>query len=112
MSLDWKFIRISDAANEYLGIAGRMSYASKSMGSAETIFNANVFNYKAEKVWFGDLDLERWSFRTGLLRLSEEEGPLYVLSELDGRFQKEMPTPGYVKAVAAVTVQNGVITHS
>ncbi|MFA5073716.1 MAG: hypothetical protein WC539_07450 [Nitrospirota bacterium] len=110
--IDAKFTKISQAANKYLGLVGRMTYRSKSMGTPESMFNINVFNSKAKKIWFGDLELARWHDRVGLIRLSEEEGPIYVLYERDGRFRDKMPTLKYVKAVAAITVQNGVITYS
>ena len=108
----WHLDRISPAANEYLGNPGRLAYWSKCMGTATTIFNANIFNSRAEKIWFGDLEFGWWHDRCGLIRLSEEEGPIYVLREMDGRFLHEPPTPKYVRSMAAATIQKGVITYS
>jgi len=93
--IDRQFTRISAAANKYLGLINRMTSRGKSMGTPEGIFNANIFNSRAEKIWCGDLDLEQWHDRVGLIRLSEEEVPLYVLYERDDRFRYEMPTAKY-----------------
>jgi hypothetical protein len=110
--IEWHLDRMSLTANEYLGYPGRMAYWSKSMGTATTIFNANIFNSKAEKVWFGDLEFGWWHDRVGLIRLAEEEGPIYVLREHAGRFLHKPPTPKYVRSMADVTIQKGVITYS
>ena len=102
---DTKFVRPSRLAGKLLGMCGRMLYPSKSMKQPTTIFNA-----KAKKIWFGDMEIER--DREALLKLSKRIGPLYVLWESDGRFLKFMPSPGYVKNMVAVTIENGAITYS
>ena len=109
-NLDHEFTCISPVAVEVLGMTGRMLYRSKSMKKPTTIFNANIFNAKAKKIWHGDLEIER--DREALLRLSNRLGGIYILYEFDGRFLREIPTIGYVKSVAAVAIQDGEICYS
>ncbi|MFZ5998015.1 MAG: hypothetical protein ACOYW7_11090 [Nitrospirota bacterium] len=108
--VDAELLKISRTAEKLLGYCDRMLYHSKSRKQPTTIFNANIFNARAKKVWFGDLEIER--DREALLKLSKKLGPLYILYEMDGRFLKEIPTPGYVKGWAAVVIDNGMITYS
>lgn len=105
-----KFARISRTAMELLGIPDRMLYRSKSMAKPTTIFNANLYDAKADKIWYGDLEIERDA--EALLKLSDVSGPIYVLWERDGRFPKQAPTMAYIKDRAIVTVQNGAITYT
>lgn len=105
-----KFTDLSSVAKEHLGIPGRMLYHSKSRGKATTIFNANIFDRKAKKIWYGDLEIER--DREALLVISGKIGPLYVLYEMEGRFLEFVPTKRYVEAKAAVTVSDGRISYS
>ena len=107
---DAKFIRPSRMACKLLGMCGRMLYHSKSMKQPTTIFNANIFNVRAKKIWFGDIEIER--DREGLLKISRRLGPLYVLEEMDGRFLEFLPTIGYIKSRAAVVIENGTISYS
>lgn len=52
------------------------------------VFNANVFTESSGKVWYGDLDLTLDSDK--LTSIANEIGePLYVLYEMDGRFENE-----------------------
>lgn len=79
-----------------IGYAGRMMAGSKS-GYCKAypknvpIFNANLIaikDGKPTKVWWGDLDLT--VDHAKLLKASEKlETPLYVLYEMDGRFDNE-----------------------
>ena len=107
---DVKFFRPSRLADKLLGMCGRMLYRSKSMKQPTTIFNANLFNAKAKKIWVGDMEIER--DKEALLKLSKRLGPLYILWEPDGRFLEFMPTICYVKSMAAVTIENGSISYS
>lgn len=107
---DAKFVRPSRLADKLLGMSGRMLYHSKSMKQPTTIFNANIFNSKAKKIWAGDIEIER--DKEALLKLSKRLGPLYVLWEMDGRFLEFIPGINYVKSIAAVTIENGSISHS
>lgn len=105
-----KFARISRAAMDLLGYPDRMLYPSKSMGKQTTIFNANVYNSRAEKIWYGDLEIER--DREALLELSNRLGPLYILYEMDGRFLRRPPTPARIQSVAPVAIRAGEIIYS
>lgn len=107
---DHEFTCISADAVEILGMPGRMLYRSKSMKKPTTIFNANIFDKEAKKIWHGDLEIER--DREALMRLSDRLGGIYVLYEFDGRFLRELPTIGYVMSVAAVAIQGGQISYS
>jgi hypothetical protein len=107
---DAKFVNILSTADKLLGMCGRMLYTSKSMKQPTTIFNANIFNAKAKKIWFGDIEIER--DKEALLKLSRKLGPLYILWEMDGRFLDFIPSIGYIKSRAAVTVEDGVISYS
>ena len=52
------------------------------------VFNANVFTESSGKVWHGDLDLTKDGDKLSFI--SKEIGePLYVLREMDGRFENE-----------------------
>jgi hypothetical protein len=108
--IDRRIIRLSKTAHRFLGWSGRLLYRSKRMKQPTTIFNANIFNSRAKKIWFGDLDVEK--DREALLKLSRRLGTLYVLYETDGRFLEEIPTMGYIKSKAIVTVQDGDISYS
>ncbi len=105
-----KFARISRAAVNLLGYPDRMLYRSKSMKRPTTIFNANVYNSKAEKIWYGDLEIEK--DREALIELSNNVGPVYILWEIDGRFLKQKPTVAYIKSRAIVTVEAGIIAYN
>jgi phage tail tube protein FII len=79
-----------------LGIVGRMISGSKSAYHRQypsnfVIFNANIFIDTDElcgKVWHGDIDLTRDC--SVLNEIAEELGTtLYVLYEMDGRFDNE-----------------------
>jgi hypothetical protein len=74
-------------------ISGRMISNSKSgyrqrNPDNEVYFNANIFALGEGKVWWGDLDLTK--DRETLEKISVSCGKkLYVLRELDGRFENE-----------------------
>lgn len=54
----------------------------------EVYFNANIFVLGEGKVWFGDLDVTK--DRETLQSIATEIGKdLYILRELDGRFENE-----------------------
>lgn len=105
-----KFTDLSSVAQEHLGIPGRMLYHSKSKAKPTTIFNANLFDKRAKKIWYGDLEIER--DREALLEISKKVGSLYVLYEMEGRFLESRPTRRYVEARAVVTIEDGRISYS
>ncbi len=107
---NYNITKISKAAVKLLGYQGRMLYPSKSMKKPTTIFNANIYNSKAEKIWHGDLEIER--DRKVLIELSKREGAIYILWESDGWRLTQKPTTGYVKDRAVVVIKNRSITYS
>ena len=107
---DGEFVDLSVIAEEHLGLSGRMLYRSKSQAKPTTIFNANIFDRNAKKIWFGDLEIER--DREAFLSISEKLGPLYILWEMHGRFLSFVPTKRYIEAKAIVTVASGRISYN
>lgn len=105
-----KSARISKLAVELLGYPDRMLYRSKGRGKPTTIFNANVYNSKAEKIWYGDLEIER--DLKALIELSGRMGSIYILWEMDGRFLEKIPTIEYVRSRSIVIVEEGNISYS
>jgi len=63
----------------------------------DVYFNANIFILGEGKVWYGDLDLTRDLEK--LKTISSEIGkPLFVLREMDGRFDSsELQDPQIIK---------------
>jgi hypothetical protein len=110
MWVDKKIIRLSKTAEKLLGWSGKMLYTSRSMKKPTTIFNANIFNSKAKKIWFGDLEIERDA--EAILKLSRRLGPLYILYEMGGRFLEEIPAVGFIRSRAIVIVEGGQISYS
>ncbi|MDA8085734.1 MAG: hypothetical protein M0Z75_03455 [Nitrospiraceae bacterium] len=107
---DGEFIDLSVIAENCLGPSGRMLYRSKSQAKPTTIFNVNIFDRNAKKIWFGDLEIER--DREALISISEKLGPLYILWEMHGRFLSFVPTRRYIEAKAIVTVASGRISYN
>lgn len=72
---------------------GRMIGYSKSgylekFPDNEVYFNSNIFSLGEGKLWYGDLDITR--DRENLEKIASEIGKdLYVLREMDGRFENE-----------------------
>jgi|688.fasta_scaffold86144_3 hypothetical protein len=77
-------------------IAGRLISGSKSgyrdlYPDNEVYFNANVFVLGEGKIWHGDLDITK--DREILLEIAREIGKdLFILREMDGRFENEERT--------------------
>lgn len=74
-------------------ISGRMISGSKSryrerFPDNEVYFNANIFVLGEGKVWYGDLDVTK--DREDLQKIASQLGKdLYILREMDGRFENE-----------------------
>jgi hypothetical protein len=78
--------------NEVLGYSGRMVSGSKSGYRKEkpnnfVIFNSNLCT-KSKKIWYGDLDLTE-DYAKLVFLAKELDQDLYVLLEMDGRFDNE-----------------------
>ena len=89
-------------------IMGRMISGSKSgyrerYPNNEVVFNANIVIASRGKVWYGDLDLtldmEALQQVAGVLK-----EPLYVLREMDARFENEDKDINFYKAKAVKTI--------
>lgn len=96
-----------------LGHPGRLLSGSKSgymdkYGTHVVVFNANLFVGK-DKIWYGDLDL---TLDKEILLESAKElnQTLYVLYEMDGRFENE-DNPKLEKYLAKYTPQGEVIVN-
>jgi hypothetical protein len=78
--------------NEKL-LSGRMLSYSKSgyrdkFPDNEVYFNANIFVLGEGKIWYGDIDITKE--KEQLENVAREIGKdLYILSEMDGRFENE-----------------------
>jgi len=90
-------------------INGRMLSFSKSAyrekyPENEVYFNANIFVLGEGKVWFGDLDIT--NDRDLLESIASESGKdLFILREMDGRFENEILNDSEIisKAVCKIT---------
>lgn len=82
-----------EAISQILGISGRMISYSKSEYRDRNpknlvVFNANVCTKEDGKLWYGDLDIT--VDQEKLSELAQSLGnDLYVLYEMDGRFENE-----------------------
>lgn len=81
-----------DPSTKHLGFPGKMISASKSGYSQRfpenlVLFNSNVCTDEG-KIWWGDIDVTK--SRENLSELAKEMGKtIYVLFEMDGRFENE-----------------------
>ncbi len=69
-------------------ISGSKSFYSKKYPQNVVFFNSNLIDMKLGKFWYGDLDLTKDA--KILIKIAEKfDTTLYVLSEMDGRFENE-----------------------
>lgn len=76
-----------------LGIKGRMISGSKSgyrrrFPDNFPVFNANICTKESGKIWYGDLDIVT-DFDVLVKCAKEVKEDLYILSEMDARFENE-----------------------
>lgn len=89
-------------------ISGRMISGSKSTYRSrkpdnEVYFNANIFVLGEGKIWWGDLDITE--DRERLQKISTDIGKsLYILKELDGRFENENLSDSDIIKKSVVTI--------
>ena len=102
--------QISYQAEEIIGKAGRRLFAGKGMNKPQTIFNADIFNEKGERIWLGDIDIykDRWA----LLRLSAKAGGLFIFNRAGEMFSCQRPSPEQTRSLAAIIVKEGKISFS
>lgn len=90
-------------------MTGRMIAGSKSTYLAcypnnNVIFNANIIMKSRGKIWYGDLDLTLDG--EVLQKIASELGePLYILREMDGRFENEEKPFEFYKMKAVNVVE-------
>lgn len=95
-------------------VIGRMISFSKSdyrdrNPNSVCYFNANIVTAKDGKIWYGDLDLTKDG--ETLKAIAEEAGViLYVLREMDGRFENETLEPINLIKKAVWDTTQGVLT--
>ena len=98
-----------EIAEKHLGYRGKMISSSKSgymkrFPENLVIFNSNVCTEEG-KIWYGDMDITL-SYKD-LTNLSKELGKIvYVLRELDGRFENE-ETPRNERAIVKFFPEGG-----
>ncbi|HPI82387.1 MAG TPA: hypothetical protein PK122_04105 [Candidatus Paceibacterota bacterium] len=75
------------------------------------IFNANIVTESRGKVWFGDLDLDLDAFN--LMNVAKDlKEPLYILYEMDARFENEdQPFEFYKNRAWAVIYEDKMIRN-
>ena len=79
--------------NKHGFMMGRMISGSKSLYRSkypehEVYFNANIVIESAKKVWYGDIDFHFDSVKLQEI-CNELKEPVYILREMDGRFENE-----------------------
>jgi len=88
---------------------GRMISGSKSgyrerNPNNEVYFNANIFTLEEGKVWYGDLDLTKdLSILETIAKSTGKD--LYILREMDGRFENENPSQAHIIKAAQRKIQ-------
>jgi len=88
---------------------GRMISGSKSgyrerYPNNNVVFNANIVTESRGKIWYGDLDItcDEESLRSIATELKE---PLYILREMDARFENENQTIEFYKGKAVEKIE-------
>ena len=87
---------------------GRMISGSKSgyrerYPNNDVVFNANIVIPTRGKVWYGDLDLTLDTEKLQVVATTLKE-PLYILREMDGRFENEDKEIAFYKAKAVKVI--------
>lgn len=92
--------QITGIINEHIGALGRMlSQMKREPKGHVCVWNGNII-VGDRKVWFGDIDLTKDA--KNLQKCADEIGqPLYILREMDARFDKEK-NPDLTKAVTVI----------
>ena len=88
---------------------GRMISGSKSSymqlyPKHVVVFNANIVTKSRGKVWFGDLDLTLDEAKLKIVASALKE-PLYVLREMDARFENEDQDFKFYQAKAVKVIE-------
>lgn len=107
--------KIKKIINKVLGYPGRMISGSKSFYMSKhkkniVIFNANLCDSSGAKIWHGDLDITLDEDNLVLLA-KKLKTTLYVLREMDGRFENEA-NPKLERALYVTDGIAGVMVNS
>jgi hypothetical protein len=80
-------------------IGGSKSKYRASNPDHEVFFNANLFTTEDGKIWYGDIDytIDKTTLEKVATAINRE---LYLLRELDGRFENETLTKDQIKKKA------------
>lgn len=76
-----------------------------------TVFNANVVSPTLGKVWWGDLDLSTKDAHKLRAVAEDMKEILYVLREMDGRFERERDKPKVLVSKAIWSTEKGVLKN-
>ncbi len=101
---------MSWSAELFLGPTGRRLSHVRDMKKPPTIFRVDIFDSKAKKIWFGDIDIGKDG--KVLLGLAEKLRPLYILHEIDGKFLIKKSSPRFIRNISAFVVEEGSILYS
>ena len=83
--------------------ASKSGYRDRNPGN-EVFFNANIFTVEDGKIWYGDIDYTK--DRETLEKIATKlERNLYILRELDGRFENEKMESNQIKKKAIKLIQ-------
>jgi hypothetical protein len=99
---------------KYRLVTGRMISGSKSgykerFPDHEVIFNANIVTKSRGKIWYGDIDLSIDA--ADLMGIAKELGEsLYVLREMDARFENEEQSFEFYEKKAKAIINNVSVT--
>lgn len=86
-----------ESKNLYIGRMVGLSKSFYIFGNPgnEVYFNANIFDSGGNKIWYGDLDITKDG--SILQQAADQFGDLYILKEMDGRFENENKGVEWVK---------------
>lgn len=85
-------------------IGGSKSKYRESNPGNEVFFNANIFTVEDGKIWYGDIDYTK--DKEVLEKIATKlERNLYILRELDGRFENEKLEANQIKKKAVKLIQ-------
>jgi len=85
-------------------ISGSKSGYRERNPNNEVYFNANIFTLEEGKVWYGDLDLTKdLSILETIAKSIRKD--LYILREMDGRFENENPSQAHIIKAAQRKIQ-------
>lgn len=104
-----EFVLASGIFKDFKYPEGRMVSYSKGeylsrYPNNKVIFNGNIFTKKLGKIWYGDIDLTKDESTLKLIakRVGED---LYILREMDGRFDNENKPFGFYEDKATGVIK-------